>query len=75
MDHITIWGSPYFHLCRPMKDGLCGQNFPNDNNFIITVKKKPVVFAGADFYKLDMQTFQSSLGEKAWILGGDNVLK
>lgn len=39
-----------------MKDGLCAQNFPDNNNFIITVKKS-VVFAGADFYKLDMQTF------------------
>jgi hypothetical protein len=43
-----------FHLFRPMKDGLNGQHFP-DNNAVITSARKWVAFAGADFYKRSMQ--------------------
>jgi hypothetical protein len=37
-----------------MKDGLCGQHFP-DNNAIITAARNRVAFAGADFYEHAMQ--------------------
>jgi histone-lysine N-methyltransferase SETMAR len=42
-----------FHLFRPMKDGLCGQHFPDDA--IITAVRKWAASAGVDSYKRSMQ--------------------
>ncbi|PNF28558.1 hypothetical protein B7P43_G12914 [Cryptotermes secundus] len=43
-----------FHLFGPMKDGLRGQHFP-DNDAVIAAVRKWLASAGADFYKRSMQ--------------------
>jgi hypothetical protein len=43
-----------FHLFGPMKDGLRGQHFP-DNNAVIAAVRKWVASAGADSYEHSMQ--------------------
>jgi hypothetical protein len=42
-----------FHLFGPMKDGLCGQHFPD--NAVITAVRKWVASTGTDFYKHSIQ--------------------
>ncbi|PNF20470.1 hypothetical protein B7P43_G07694 [Cryptotermes secundus] len=43
-----------FHLFGPMKDGLCGQHFP-DNDAVIGAVRKWLASAGADFYGYGIQ--------------------
>ncbi|PNF14079.1 hypothetical protein B7P43_G02148 [Cryptotermes secundus] len=43
-----------FHLFGPMKDGLCGQHFP-DNGAVIAAVRKCLASAGADFYGCGIQ--------------------
>ena len=43
-----------FHLFGPLKDGLRGQHFP-DNEAVITAVKKWLKCAGDDFYRRGIQ--------------------
>jgi hypothetical protein len=45
---------PNFHLFGPMKDGLRGQHFP-DNDAVIAAVTKWVASAGAGFYERSIQ--------------------
>ena len=48
---VLTWLPPSdFHLFAPLKDGLRGQRFP-DNDAVIAAVKKRTTSAGADFYE------------------------
>jgi histone-lysine N-methyltransferase SETMAR len=57
-----------FHLFGPMKDGLCGQHFPDDT--VITAVRKWVTSAGADFYEHSMQALVHRW--RKWIASGSD---
>jgi hypothetical protein len=46
--------SSEFHLFDLMRDGLCGQHFP-DNSATIESVRKWVASSSADFYELSME--------------------
>ncbi|PNF23675.1 Mariner Mos1 transposase [Cryptotermes secundus] len=62
-----------FHLFGPMKDGLCGQHFP-DNDAVIAAVRKWLASAGADFYGHGIQALVHHW-QKCITNGGDYVEK
>jgi hypothetical protein len=56
-----------------MKDGLCGQHFP-DNDVVIAAVRKWLASAGADFYERRIQALVHRW-QKCIMNGGDYVEK
>ncbi|PNF17771.1 hypothetical protein B7P43_G06889, partial [Cryptotermes secundus] len=65
--------SSHFHLFGPMKDGLHGQHFP-DNDDIIAAVRKWLASASADFYERSIQALVHRW-QKCIMNGGDYVEK
>jgi len=72
LDCLDLATSDY-HLFRPMKDGLHGQNFPT-NNAIIAAVKQWGTSTGIDFYECCMQAV-AHCWQKCIANGGDCVEK